>query len=328
MAMTSDILRRSVSSLPIQLGTRLVLDSISYTNPLPPWLEAVAVDYEARENAINHKIKKYLAGDVPRRPYEIEIPKKNGERKPWKVPSVNDQIIAQVCVSALAERIWRTVDEAVVLSYHYNTDPNRLQLTASQVSSWKQFQNETERRCRTSSDCLLQIDLKDAFESIDRVKFFDFLQDLALKSVEVALLKLMLTSFSGSNSGLPLVNDSIFFIGNAYLQVVDQLVRKHSTNFIRFVDDYHIFSDSRDYLEKLLEQVSQELASIGFKINTRKVKLGSAEDYLEALAQGKYAKTKEVDGSGISAAAFDDVIAPDVLANIVRNALADPTYLL
>jgi hypothetical protein len=314
-------------SLPIQLGTRLVLDSVSYSNPLPPWSDPVTIDYRAREDRINNKIIRYLDGETPPLPFEIGVPKKTGGKKSWQIPSVNDQIVAQVCVSALAEKVYAAIDGERVLSYRYNTDADRLQLTESQVSSWKQFQDETDRKLTTQSH-LLQIDLEDAFESIDRVKFFDFLDHVAPKRVEVSLLRRMLESFSRGNPGLPLVNDSVFFMGNAYLHLVDQAVGKYSTNFIRFVDDYRIFGNSSDHLEGLLQQISQELAPLGFKINKSKVKLGSKEEYLEAIAHDKYATTKEAKDGYISATAFDDVAAPNLLLSLITRALQNPKDLL
>jgi hypothetical protein len=314
-------------SLPIQLAARLAVDSISYSNPLPPWSDSVMTDYERREETIRNKINKYLTGEKPAPPFEITVPKKGGDKKVWKIPSVNDQIVVQVCISALAEKANNVLDYKRAWSYHYNTNPDRLQLTESQVSLWKQFQDETERRCKNRSDCLLQIDLENAFESIDRGKFFDFLEHLAPRHIAVSLLKLMLDSFSGHDTGLPLINDSVFFIGNAYLHKVDQVVGRYTNDFIRFVDDYRIFGTSLDFLESILEKISQELAPIGFKIKKSKVKLGSTEEYLEAISNSTYATTKK-DGDYISAVAFDNVTSPELLVKLIGRALENPNDLL
>ena len=98
--MTENILR----DLPIQLAIRLVLDSISYSNPLPPWFDSVTIDYKKRERTIGKKILRYLDGEKPTVPFQIDLPKKTGGKKPWKVPSVNDQIILQAGVSVLAKQ--------------------------------------------------------------------------------------------------------------------------------------------------------------------------------------------------------------------------------
>jgi hypothetical protein len=313
--------------LPIQLATRLFLDSISYSNPLPPWFDSIIINYEQRERTIGRKIIKYLNGEKPTTPFQIDLPKKTGGKKPWKVPSVNDQIILQAGVSVLAKQASQVLDRERALSYRYNTDADRLQLTESQVSSWKEFQNATERRRRTRSH-ILQVDLENAFESIDRARFFDFLERLAPKHVAVVFLKLMLESFSGNDRGLPLINDSVFFLGNAYLHVVDQAIKKSCSDFIRFVDDYRIFGNSAAELEEILDQLNQQLAPLGFKIKQSKVKLGSTEEYFDAIANGRYATTTEDEHGYISATAFEDISAPDQLVTLIGRAVKSPDDLL
>jgi hypothetical protein len=194
------------------------------------------------------------------------------------------------------------------------------------VSSWKQFQNATEHRRDTRSH-ILQVDLENAFESIDRVKFFEFLERLVPKHVAVVLLELMLESISGSDRGLPLVNDSVFFLGNAYLHIVDQTIKRSCSDFIRFVDDYRIFGSSTGELEDILSQLSQQLAPLGFSIKQSKIKLGSTEDYFEAQANGRYATTQEEEGY-ISATAFEDINAPDQLVTLIARAVKSPDDLL
>lgn len=316
-----------IESLPIQLAARLALDSISYSNPLPPWSDSVMQNYGEREGVIRQKISKYLTGEAPLAPFKIAVPKRDGEKKVWKTPSVNDQIIIQVCVSAIADKLHRALDYRHAWSYRYNTDPDRVQLTESQVSLWQQFQDETDRRCKDRAGCLLQIDLENAFQSIDRERFFAFLEDIAPGNIAVSLLRHLLAHFSGEEEGLPLINDSVFFMGNAYLHKVDQIVAKHTRNFIRFVDDYRIFGVAIDSLESVLIDIDQDLASLGFKIKKSKVKLGSAEEYLDAISKGKYAETKIVDGY-ISAVVLEDVTAPDLLLKLIGRALESPDDLL
>ncbi len=316
-----------IESLPIQLAARLALDSISYSNPLPPWSDSVMQNYGEREGAIRQRISKYLTGEAPLAPFKVAVPKKDGEKKVWKIPSVNDQIIIQVCVSAIADKIQRALDYRHTWSYRFNTNPDHIQLTESQVSLWKQFQDETDRRCRDRAGCLLQIDLENAFQSIDREKFFAFLEDVAPGNIAVSLLRHLLPYFSAEDEGLPLINDSVFFMGNAYLYKVDQIVAKHTSNFIRFVDDYRIFGGATDLLESVLNDIDKDLASLGFKIKKSKVKLGSAEEYLDAVSNGKYAETKIVDGY-ISAVALEDVTAPDLLLKLITRAIESPDDLL
>lgn len=313
-----------ISNLPIQLAIRLLLDSVSFSNPLPNWFDTVTVDYARREKAIRHKIGEYLGGTSPKRPFEIQVPKKNGQSTRWIVPSVNDQIIFQACVSLLAEQVDGVIDKSRVFSHRYNRDPNRLALLENQISAWKAFQDETASRCK-SDQCLLQIDLEDAYRNIDRRRFFAFLKKLSSGGVAVRLLEILHEAFSGGEQGLPLMNDSGFFLGNAYLSEVDKLVARRTTNFIRFVDDFRIFADSRDTLESLLQQISSDLQSFGFQINSHKLKLGSGEEYLQAISEFKYADKQFADYIDV---AFGDLLQPkDLIGQISKTVEKPDEYL-
>jgi hypothetical protein len=102
-------------------------------------------------------------------------------------------------------------------------------------------------------------------------------------------------------------------------------MKKHSADFIRFVDDYRIFGESTNSLEEILTKVNRDLLQIGFKISTSKVKLGSSEEYFEALAKVKYATTEAPSGSDyISAAVFDDVIEPKQMVELVARTVGSP----
>ena len=80
--------------LPFHLATRLILDSISYSNPLPPWADALTVDYARREAVLAETADAYLAGKRPSPAFSILIPAKERTPRRWAVLSTNDQIIS------------------------------------------------------------------------------------------------------------------------------------------------------------------------------------------------------------------------------------------
>ena len=249
---------------------------------------------------------------------------KNGAKKSWLIPSIADQIVLQAAVCKLARPVAGTIDVQRVFSYRYNRDPNRLQFTESQVSSWTLFQSETQQRLQSGGKFMLQFDLQAAFQSIPRPAFFDFLAKASPGGVEVDILRRLLDSFSGAVGGLPLINDTVFFLGNAYFSVVDEIVRRHVPEFIRFVDDYRVFGDSSATLEKAFENINRELLAIGFTVNMSKLKLGSGSDYLEAIAAAGFAKTGDGASSYTSAAVFNDVVPPDTLLELVGRVITNP----
>ncbi|MGD0663044.1 MAG: RNA-directed DNA polymerase [Syntrophorhabdales bacterium] len=160
---------------------------------------------------------------------------------------------------------------------------------------------------------------------MSRQRFLAFVEDLSPHTIEVDLLSVLLESWGAPDQGLPLINDSLFFMGNAYLSVVDQVVSKHAADFLRFVDDYRIFGTSTKSLEETLTRINGELQQVGFHLNTAKVKLGSCEEYLEAITKIKYAPPEAQSGSDYpSVAIFDDVIEPDQMVKLIERVVSSP----
>ena len=229
-----------------------------------------------------------LAGDTPQKALEISLPKKSGDSDIWIVPSVNDQIVLQSCVSAIAEIIEkRCLDPDIVFSCRLNTDPKHLAFLSNQVNAWKNFQSQTQERCALNH-CVLQVDIKSAYESVNFEAFSKFIYASTDSHPAAKILVSLLKAFSETTKGIPFINDSVFFLGNAYFSEVDKILRSHNCKFIRFVDDYRIFGPSTAELEAILSVLRVDLHKMGFDINDKKLKLGTGEDYLNAMAKLKY----------------------------------------
>jgi hypothetical protein len=314
------------SSFPIQLAIRLLLDSVSYSNALPEWVDALVIDYSDRAKHINKELMAYFEGAIPRKAFEIEVPKKFGMPKIWVVPSVNDQIVIQACVSSIAERIeGRCIDRTVVYSSRLNRDPRRLSFLENQVDAWTKFQSAVHSRCATGQ-CLLQIDLKDAYEGIQIPSFAKFLDEKSNFAPAAQILSHLLNTFANGRSGIPLNNESVFFLGNAYFSVIDEILKKKNRQFVRFVDDYKIFDDSAPNLEGLLPELRNDLQKLGFEINDQKLKLGTGEEYLEAISKLKYAEIPKTEY--IDASVQPDVYEPEGIMEQVLESLRKPDEFL
>jgi hypothetical protein len=306
-----------------QLAIRLLLDSVSYSNALPEWFESLTVDYLKREETVRESARRYLGGERPKAPFEIAVPKRSGGVNSWVIPSINDQIILQACISAIAQDVeQRCIDSSRVFSCLYNRNPNRLAFLEDQVEAWTRFQQETQARC-TSDNCVLQFDIACAYQSMDIDRVGRFLKRLPIEGTAVKLLEILLAVFSGGNAGLPFLNDSVFFLGNAYLSEVDRLVSRHTANFIRYVDDYKIFGNSRRNLEALLERIRSELRDeLGFELSDAKVRVGTADEYLEALSKLKYAEIRV--NEYIDVAVVPSVFRAEDMHTMVDKSLGSP----
>jgi len=284
-----------IENLPVQLAIRLVLDDISYSNPLPSWFDAITIDYSLRELAIHQKLREFANRPVASKPFSILVPKKSGQKRSWPVPSVNEQIMLQACVSSFAGKSDADVLDARVFSYRYNRQEDLLGLVEDQLTAWTRFQDETKRRCE-DSQCILQIDLQNAFQSrFTTQPVLDLLRTL-MEALSV-------------EPGIPLLNNSVFFLGNAYMATVDAIVRESTPEFARFVDDYRIFDSSSERLEKILRNITVELGKAGYQVNPSKLRLGSGQEYLDSVSRLKY--KPDTDAMGY--------VRPTVLRDLMRR---------
>jgi hypothetical protein len=308
----------------LQAATRLVLDSVSYSNPLPDWSAPNAIDYDVREALLARRVDDYLGRRARPKPgVTISVPRRNGTPKTWVVPSVNDQILLQVCALRLAHvaEAQSKVDYSRVFSYEINRVPSRLAFTQDQLTSWDNFMKETGRR--VAGRQILQFDLEQAYLSIDLARFLDFYRKLAGDGDEVALLEVLLRNIGGPG-GLPLINNSIFYLGNVYLTIVDTIVRDHTDDFIRFVDDYRVFDSSQTKLARMFASINKALTGIGFRTNPRKTRLGDENDFVEAVqatqkAAPSTAPNPEASDYNVPLVA-DDVVNPEALAALIAAA--------
>jgi Reverse transcriptase (RNA-dependent DNA polymerase) len=312
--------------LPVDLAIRLLLDSTSYTNAVPEWFEPLQIDYLARARRLSTSIDAYVSGSKPEAAFDIVLPKRSGGSNRWLVPSVNDQIICQAAVSAIAKPLQNvSINPAVVFSCNLNTDPNRMAFLNDQVADWQRFEGEIESRCN-AVNCILQFDLEKAFTSFRVSEVLSFLRRKLGDSAAITLLDIFLVGWSGGRDGLPFVNDSLFFIGNCYLQTVDDVVARYTNNYVRFMDDYKIFGGTPQELETVATNISRDLKDIGLRLNDGKTVLGSAEEYLAAIAKLKF---KEVERSTYTdPTAYPGLFNPSDMHRIVSSCIREPaTYL-
>jgi hypothetical protein len=314
------------TQLPVGLAIRLLLDSVSYSNALPPWFETLTIDYAARERLIRQEIDRYEKGTNASRAFEISVPKRTGGKNTWIVPSINDQIICQACISSFAHQLEQTtLDRKRVFGVLLNTDPTRLAFLEDQVQAWSRFSAFTQQRCATS-ECMLQIDIKEAFNNIKPNKVFDLVRGKCGYLPAILLLEKMLGDLSSPGNGFPFINDGVFFVGNAYLSEVDQAVGRVNPDFVRFVDDYRVFGPSTSVLETQLAALRPRLREIGFEINEAKLKLGTGTEYLEAVSRlqdGATEKTQYIDAA-VQPGVFR---AEDMHAQVMRILVAPEEYL-
>jgi reverse transcriptase-like protein len=313
-----------IDDLPFQLAIRTVMDEVWYSNALPEWYTPQDIDRTKRVARLRDRARGYTTGDQPIPVLRTQVPRLTGGFRTWGVPAVNDQMIMQACVAQLKPEIAKTFDRKRTYSHAPNDNPSSVALMKPQIPALIDFYTETIRRLQGGA-FVLEFDIERAFASIDRAKFFEFLEGLKPKSLEVTLIQRLLDSWSGADPGIPMVNDSVFFLGGAYLNIVDREVSKSTSDYIRYVDDYRVFGSSRASLETTFEKISRNVAQLGLRMNPRKVRIGSAADILDPQGDPRFitqGSVIELDSGMIGN------LDPEQLAKFIGRSLDQPTYYL
>lgn len=311
-----------VETLPLRLAIRTVMNDVWYSNALPEWYTPERIDEAGRVKHLSNRANRYLEGENPLDALSFEVPRLTGGTRTWVIPAVNDQIIMHACVENLSTTVANSLDWKHVFSCEPNDNPNRISFMKPQIAAMFEFHKETIRRLQQGA-FVLELDIENAFSNINRAQFFDFLEKIKPGSLEVSLISRLINAWSGKRSGIPLVNDSIFFLGSAYLSVVDRVVLNITGDFIRYMDDYRVFGNNKTELEGLYEKISKDLSQLGLKVNPRKVRIGSSKDFLQPVTELRLAEQQRYVinlDTGISSQ-----IEPEQLVTLVTRSLELPS---
>jgi len=123
--------------------------------------------------------------------------------------------------------------------------------THKAIKKFKEFVYIVSKN-NTTPCWILKCDIKKFFASIDQNILINILERRILDRETINLLKEIILSFKPN--GLPLGNLTSQLLANIYLNEFDQFV-KHKLRikyYIRYADDFVIFSQDRKYLEKLI----------------------------------------------------------------------------
>ncbi len=150
--------------------------------------------------------------------------------------------------------------------------------THKAMQRFKQFGNIVSKN-NTKTCWILKCDIKKFFASIDQPVLLRMLDEGISDKRIVALLKEIISSFP---AGLPLGNLTSQLFANVYMNEFDQFV-KHELKvryYIRYADDFVLFSEEKAYLENIIFDISI------FLQEKLKLKLHPDKIFIKTLASG------------------------------------------
>ncbi len=143
-------------------------------------------------------------------------------------------------------------------------------------------------RNNTRTCWVLKGDIKKFFASIDHRILLELLGKYLSDKGVLWLLESIIDSFhsTGEGLGLPLGNLTSQLLVNVYLSEFDQFVkhRLRVKHYVRYADDFLLLSESKEYLEKLLPEISQFLkAKLRLTLNFNKVSIKTLDSGIDFL---------------------------------------------
>lgn len=268
----------TIDPVLIDHSIRNFVSIVSYGNPVPHWHDYSGLDIAGLASLLDARMQAFLEGEQePPPPLKVAIPEAAGTVRTWIVPSVFDQIILEALSSAMAEGIQPALEDQV---YSYRLTEGDLALYEDLFSSWEQFQADTvDALASNNTPVLLKVDLEQAFAEIDRDQLMTFVQEHSQNPDAAMLFQLLVDSLDPNGVGLPHINDSTFFVGNAFLSRADTIIASITDEFIRYVDDYHIFVATPEEAEQVKNELLQQLPVAGFRLNESKTRILKLADY-------------------------------------------------
>lgn len=139
-------------------------------------------------------------------------------------------------------------------------------------------------------------DISNFFDRIGNHSLENHLRNVGCDIAYVELIKEMLFFWAGDRRsfGVPVGSDASRILSEAVLLTVDAKMRDIGIVFVRYVDDYRIFADTRADALKAIEILTNLLADEGLSLNSRKtdifkiVDAGEIAQFANRFAAGEH----------------------------------------
>lgn len=156
------------------------------------------------------------------------------------------------------------------------------------INRFREYARRISRN-NTRTIWVLKCDIRKFFASIDHAILKQILQASGLDQDTLWLLGNVIDSFEreqGSGKGVPLGNLTSQLLVNVYMNEFDQFVKRElkAQCYIRYADDFVILHEDRQYLKKLLLQISTFLvAHLRLALHPNKVLIGTVASGIDFL---------------------------------------------
>lgn len=208
--------------------------------------------------------------------------------------------------------IWNAYLLALVLSISDNIEKNRIDKKFNRVFSyrfeynkstkqlfdknygWNLFQKEALKKSDTYK-YILNTDISDFYSRIYHHRLENCL--LAVtdeKQIIHNIMELLSIITNGDSYGLPIGGPAARILAEIVLNDIDQLLYNHKIDFVRFVDDYYIFSDTQEAVYSNLIFLSNKLIfNQGLALQKSKTRIITSQEFKESFSKFNFDEEKD-----------------------------------
>ena len=179
-----------------------------------------------------------------------------------------------------------------VFSYRFQPDFTSGHLFAD--STWRQYKREALDRSK-SFPFVLVADVADFYPRVAHHQLENELIRLRIDNVVPKRIKLLVSHFSRTRSyGLPVGGTASRILAELALNPVDLFLDRKGISFCRYVDDVHIFAETRQQAFSHLAFLAQILFNEGLSLQRTKTRIITAEELRAASAHLDFAATDDI----------------------------------
>lgn len=204
----------------------------------------------------------------------------SGFRQGTQIDSVWNAYLLALVLTIGKEIEARRVSPNVVYSYRYKPDLASGSLFDKDVG-WPQFQSAAKENALKSA-FVLRCDISDFYPRIYHHRLENALRR-ATEKIDVAnrIMELVGAISAGPSYGLPVGGPAARLLSELLLNSVDRLLNAEGIRFIRFVDDYILFAESREKAHSALIRLNELLlTNEGLSLQKSKTRILSSAEFL------------------------------------------------
>lgn len=178
----------------------------------------------------------------------VEIPKGNGKTRLLGIPTVIDRALQQAVSQVLGEKF-----EPEFRDHSYGFRPGRNALQAVQ---------QAQRNIHEGYTHIVDIDLQNFFDEVDHCLLLDLLYTKVRCSSTLTLIRRWLRSpmkmggkLTKRRKGVPQGSPLSPLLSNILLNELDKELERHGLRYVRYADDFSIYTKSKSEARKVGNQI-------------------------------------------------------------------------